>query len=87
MTKQPFPKMRICVTGGIFLCTSVSCAKESSSFSESIKIKKKSLKYEKSERLTFEISIWVKKRKKNYKKVRGPSRGGDFFFKLQPKDT
>ena len=47
------------------------------------------MKYENFERLTFEISIWVKKIKKIkiYKKSAWSLQRRWFFFKLQPKDT
>ena len=55
-------KIRVRATGGIvFLATTKWCIEKSSLRSSDSKLKNNSPKYEKNEKLTFEIWIWVKK--------------------------
>ena len=59
MTKYFFQKLRLRASVSFFI-TNKSCEKESSLNWLESQWKKKSLRYEGSEELTFEISIWVK---------------------------
>ena len=64
-----------------FLVTTKRCVKDSFFKWLELHSKNKSLKYEKSEKQTFEISIWVKKRQNYFvQKLRACARGGKLFF-------
>ena len=49
-----------------FLDTTIRCTKETSSGKSESDLKNESLEYERSEKLTFENSVWVKKYEVNF---------------------
>ena len=56
-------------------------------FNLELDLKNKSLKVDIGGKPTFEIYIWVKKRKFHCAKKRAGAIGGDFFFLLLPNPT
>ena len=69
-----------------FLITTKRCAKQSTLCWSTSNLKNKSLEYKKSEKLTFEVSILVKKLNNFFfQKMHAHAIGDDFLFWLVPK--